>query len=291
MPAPLPVSVPQSDATPRSSEQFARTELMIGRDALERLRRSCVLVAGLGAVGSYAVEALARSGVGRFRLVDFDDVQPSNINRQLFATWETIGRPKADVAKERIAAINPTAQVETRQILINDKTLPSLFADDWASPPDFVVDAIDSLGPKVALIAEVTRRGLPSISSMGAALRFDASLVRVGRLTDVSHCPLSAQVRKRLRRFDINTDVVRCVYSPEPIRDRMRAATSGSDGLERVAPAAPLDASTVDSPPGRPRNSLGSLPTIVGIFGLTLAHETISALIDGFVPNAFACPR
>lgn len=282
MSSPFSASAPPSDVAPRSSEQFARTELMIGRDALERLRRSCVLVAGLGAVGSYAVEALARSGVGRFRLVDFDVVQPSNINRQLFATWETIGRPKADVAKERIAAINPAAQVDTRQILINDKTLPSLFADDWASPPDFVVDAIDSLGPKVALIAEVTRRGLPLISSMGAALRFDASLVRVGRLTDVSHCPLSAQVRKRLRRVEIDADAVRCVYSPEPIRDRMRAATSGSDGLERVAPAAPLDASNVDSPPGRPRNSLGSLSTIVGIFGLTLAHEVVAGLTDGF---------
>lgn len=269
-----------------SSEQFARTELMIGRDALERLQNSCVLVAGLGAVGSYAVEALARSGVGRFRLVDFDVVQPSNINRQLFATWETIGRLKADVAKERVAAINPAAQVETRQVLINDKTLPTLFSDDWATPPDFVVDAIDSLGPKVALIAEVTRRGLPLISCMGAALRFDASLVRVGRLTDVSHCPLSAQVRKRLRRFDINTDDVRCVYSPEPIRDRMRAATSGSDGLERVAPAAPLDATNVDSPPGRPRNSLGSLSTIVGIFGLILAHEVVAGLIGGFEKNA-----
>ncbi|MBR2003598.1 MAG: tRNA threonylcarbamoyladenosine dehydratase [Thermoguttaceae bacterium] len=282
MTAPFPISAQNGDIAPRSFEQFARTELMLGRDALERLRRSCVLVAGLGAVGSYAVEALARSGVGRFRLVDFDVVQPSNINRQLFATWETVGRFKADVAKERIAAINPAAQVETRQVLINDKTLPTLFADDWTSPPDFVVDAIDSLGPKVALIAEVTRRGLPLISSMGAALRFDASLVRVGRLTDVSHCPLSAQVRKRLRRVEIDADVVRCVYSPEPIRDRMRAATSGSDGLERVAPAAPLDASNVDSPPGRPRNSLGSLSTIVGIFGLTLAHEVIAGLTDGF---------
>ncbi|MBR5242718.1 MAG: tRNA threonylcarbamoyladenosine dehydratase [Thermoguttaceae bacterium] len=282
MPASDPASeVPFSDAPP-SFEQFARTELMIGRDALKRLQNSCVLVAGLGAVGSYAVEALARSGVGRFRLVDFDVVQPSNINRQLFATWNTIGRLKADVAKERIAAINPSAQVETRQVLINDKTLPSLFADDWATPPDFVVDAIDSLGPKVALIAEVIQRRLPLISSMGAALRFDASLVRVGRLTDVSHCPLSAQVRKRLRRFDINTDAVRCVYSPEPIRDRMRAAPSGSDGLERVAPAAPLDASNADSPPGRPRNSLGSLSTIVGIFGLTLAHEVVGGLIGGF---------
>lgn len=276
------MSAPISDVSSPTPEQFRRTELMLGRNALERLRGSRVLVAGLGAVGSYVVEALARSGVGRFRLVDFDVVQPSNINRQLFATWKTIGSLKADVAKERVAAINPEAQVETRPILINDKSIPTLFADDWATPPDFVVDAIDSLGPKVALVAEVARRGLPSISSMGAALRFDPSLVRVGRLTDVSYCTLSAQVRKRLRRLGINTDDVRCVYSPEPIRDRMRAAAAGNDGLERVAPAAPLNASNAAAPPGRPRNSLGSLPTVVGIFGLTIAHEVISGLIGGF---------
>ncbi len=265
----------ESNETPNRSAQFQRTELAIGRDALDKLRRSCVLVVGLGAVGSFAVEALARAGVGRLRLVDFDDVQPGNINRQLFATWETIGRLKADVATERIAAINPDAQVETRQTLINDKTVPELFAGSWATPPDFVVDAIDSLGPKVAFLAETTRRRLPLISSMGAALRLDASSIRVGKLTDVAFCPLAAQVRKRLRRVEINTDDIRCVYSSEPIR---AAARAGNARLERVASAAPLDAETANNPPGRPRNTLGSLPTITGIFGLTAAHEAILRL-------------
>ena len=224
------------------------------------------------------MEALARAGVGTFRLIDFDVVQESNINRQLLATHATLGRLKTEIARERILAINPHAKVETRDELINAKTVASFFEGAWSTPPDYAIDAIDSLGPKVALIAETLRRGVPLISSMGAALRVDASLPRVGRLTDVSYCPLAAQIRKRLRRVGVNTDVVRCVYSPEPIRENLRA---GDDRLERVAPAKELAPDQVDSPPGRPRNTLGSLPTIVGIFGLRIAHEVMFDL-SGF---------
>jgi len=252
-------------------EQFRRTELMLGRDGLDRLRSSCVLVVGLGAVGSYAVEALARAGVGRFRLVDFDVVQESNINRQLFATHKTVGRLKTDAARERIASINPNAVVETRVLLVNDHTLDRLFADDWASPPDYVVDAIDSLGPKVALIAEVVKRGLPLMASMGAALRFDASIVQVGTLDKVTNCPLSSQLRKRLRRVGTDTAKVRCVFSPEPIRKN----APEQECLERVPPGINEEQATQDVPPGRARNTLGSLPTIVGLFGLRVAHEVL----------------
>ncbi|MBR6387540.1 MAG: tRNA threonylcarbamoyladenosine dehydratase [Thermoguttaceae bacterium] len=256
-------------------EQFRRTALVLGTDGLARLRCATVTAVGLGAVGSYALEALARSGVGKFRIVDFDVVQPSNINRQLFATHETVGRLKTDVARERVLAINPNAQVETKSILINEKTIDGLFSGDWSEPSDYYVDAIDSLGPKVFLIAELARRNLRFISSMGAALRLDASLVQVGRLTDVVCCPLAAQIRKRLRRLGINTDAVRCVYSPEPIRDALK---SGATLLERVAPAAPLTEANANDPPGRPRNTLGSLPTIVGLFGLRIAHEVMLEL-------------
>lgn len=256
-------------------EQYTRTGLILGGDGLARLRNSCVLIAGLGAVGSYALEALARAGVGAFRLIDFDVVQPSNINRQLLATHASLGRLKTDAARERILSINPSARVETRNELINSKSVASFFEGDWSSSPDYAIDAIDSLGPKVAYIAETLRRGVPLISSMGAALRVDASLPRVGRLTDVSYCPLAAQIRKRLRRLGVNTDDVRCVYSPEPIRENLRA---GAERLLRVAPAKELTPETLDSPPGRPRNTLGSLPTIVGIFGLRTAHEVMMEL-------------
>lgn len=259
---------------PSETEQFRRTELMLGKPGLDALRSSRVMVVGLGAVGSYAVEALARAGVGRFRLVDFDRIQESNINRQLFATHLSVGKLKTDAARERIASINPTAVVETKAILINDKTLDELFGGDWASPVDYVVDAIDSLGPKVTLVAELVKRRARFMSSMGAALRFDASLVEVGKLTDVVNCTLARQLRKRLRRVGVDTDAVKCVYSPEPVRDAQRA---GKDVFERVEPAAALTPENADNPPGRPRNTLGSLPTVVGLFGLRIAHE---ALLD-----------
>ncbi len=256
-------------------EQFRRTALMIGETGLAALRDSCVTVVGLGAVGSYAVEALARAGIGRFRLVDFDRVQSSNINRQLFATHRTVGALKTDVARERVASINPAAIVEAKSILINDKTIGELFDGDWSTPADYVVDAIDSLGPKVTLVAELVRRRARFMSSMGAALRFDASLVRVGKLSDVVNCPLARQLRKRLRRVGVDPDAVKCVYSPEPIRDALRA---GVEAFERVDPAAPLTPENANNPPGRPRNTLGSLPTVVGLFGLRIAHEAILEL-------------
>ena len=259
-------------------EQFHRTALVLGSEGVERLANARVMIVGLGAVGGYALEALARSGIGEFRIVDFDYVQESNINRQLLATHETIGRSKADLASARIRAINPRARVETRKTLVNQRNVGELFEDAWSEKPDCVVDAIDTLGPKVALIAETLRRGVPIISSMGAALRVDSSAPRVGRLTEVTHCPLAAQLRKRLRRVGVNTDDVRCAYSSEPIRDALR---SGDERFERVAPAAPLDAEQAQSPPGRPRNTLGSLPTIVGIFGLMIAHDVILKL-SGF---------
>ena len=254
----------------RFPEQFRRTALMLGDDGIEALRCAKVVVVGLGAVGGYVLEALARAGIGRFLLVDFDYVQASNINRQPLATYRTLGRLKIDVARERVAEINPDAIVETKPILINEKTMGELFADP--ETPDYYVDAIDSLGPKVGLIAELLRRRARFISSMGAALRFDASLVRVGPLSEVENCPLARPVRKRLRRVGADPRLVRCAYSPEPIRD---AARAGREVLERVDPAAPLPSERLDDPPGRPRNTLGSLPTIVGLFGLRVAHEII----------------
>ena len=258
-------------------DQFQRTRLLLGDEGLRRVRASCVMVVGIGAVGSYALEALARAGVGQFRVVDFDVVQESNINRQLLATHDTIGQAKADLAEARIHAINPSASVGKRKLLVNPETVASLFEGEWSEAPDYVVDAIDTLGSKVALLAETVRRGVPVMSSMGAALRFDASLVSVGPLSDVTNCPLSAQVRKRLRRVGVNPSNVRCAYSPEPVRDALRA---GDERFERfeAPPRAPLETSGKDYPQGRPRNTLGSLPTIVGIFGLRVAHEVIMDL-------------
>ncbi len=241
---------------------------MLGVQAVERLHASRVVIAGLGAVGGFALEALARSGVGSFCLIDCDTIKPSNINRQILALWPTVDLAKTEVARQRILAINPSAQVETHNILLNASTIGPLLDDQPRT--DFLVDAIDSLGPKVELIASALHRGIPMISSMGAALRTDPTAIRVGLLTSVTHCPLSAMVRKRLRRRGVSTDDVPCVYSPEPVGQRQS---------EHILP--PEYSEDDRTLPGRRRSTLGSLPTITGIFGLLLAHEVIHRLIAG----------
>ena len=242
--------------------RFVRTQRLIGSEGLDRLRHARVMVAGLGAVGSYAAEGLARAGVGYLRIVDFDTVHASNINRQLYALDSTMGRPKVEVAAARIRDINPDCTVDAHAVFIRQTTVESLL-----DPPcDAVIDAIDSLGPKVALLAAAARRGLFIVSSMGAATRTDPGAVRVDDLSKTVHCPLARLVRKRLRRQGIQSGI-QCVYSSEP------AGVS----LDEEADEGAED----DLPPlkwGRTRRPLGSLSTMTGIFGLTAATAVLRRL-------------
>lgn len=245
-------------------DRFKRIELMLGREGLDRLRESFVMVVGLGAVGSYAVEGLARSGIGRIRVVDFDVVAPSNINRQLYALESTLGRPKCEVARERILDINPDCRVEALREFVDAETVIPLLEDG----PDIVIDAIDSLNPKTELLAAVRGREIPLICCLGAALRADTMCINISPMEDVRGCPLGRLLRKRLRRRGVPMDFP-CVYSSEPIPHPLPAA-------------APLDA--LGEQPflerGRIRNTLGSLPTITGIFGLTAANLAIRMLVS-----------
>jgi tRNA A37 threonylcarbamoyladenosine dehydratase len=242
--------------------RFARIELMLGKDACKRLTESFVTVIGLGAVGSYAVEGLARAGIGRLRLVDFDVVSLSNINRQLYALGSTVGRPKIEVARERILDINPSCQVETIRAFVDGQTV----IDFLAGPPDLVIDAIDALLPKVELLAAARKSEIPLISCLGAALRSDPALVRIAPLHEVHHCRLGSTVRQRLRRRDVPVDFP-CVFSEEPVPYPLPVA----------APTDALGEQPITDR-GRPRNILGSLPTITGIFGLTAANLAIKML-------------
>lgn len=242
-----------------SMSQFVRTELLLGAQGLRRLRESFVLVCGLGAVGGYAVEGLARAGVGRLRLIDFDVVSESNLNRQLYALHSTIGQRKAGLARARVLDINPSCNVEARETFINADTIPALFEDG----PDLLIDAIDSLGPKVALLAHAVRSGVPAFSSMGAALRRDPAKITFGDISETIHCPLARLVRKRLRRLGIASGV-RCVYSTELMPDDV-AARMDEDATPHTGR-------------GRVRQALGSLPTLTGIFGLRLATAAIDWL-------------
>lgn len=242
-------------------ERFIRTRKLLGEEGFEKLQASCVTVVGLGAVGGYVVEGLVRAGVGNLRIVDFDVVEKSNINRQLLALESTLQRPKVEVARERIMAINPGCHVEALQLFAAEESLEQLLSPS----PDLLIDAIDSLNPKTQLLHGAYVRGIPTISSMGAALRTDPSLIRSGDLFTTSNCPLAKHLRKRLRRRGVGEGIM-TVYSTE------KADFAYEQPPEEEAPA------TVWSDRGRKRNILGSLPTITGIFGLTIANMAIMLL-------------
>ena len=253
----------------QGGDRFVRLKAFIGEDAFNRLQGALVVVVGLGAVGSYATEGLARAGIGRLRLVDFDQVRPSNFNRQLLALEANLGRLKTEVARERIGQINPLCRVEALNLFAHRDTLDQVLA----GPPDLVVDAIDGLGPKVELLAELSRRKIPVISSMGAALRRDPTMVRVDPLSKTRECPLARRLRKRLRGLGVDLDSITCVHSVEPMDERARAAIADEPDNDE------------SENHGRQRHPLGSLPTLTGIFGLTCAHAAINRLIEsGRIP-------
>ena len=190
--------------------QFSRMQLLVGREAMERLFAARVAVFGIGGVGGYTVEALARSGVGTLDLIDDDKVCLTNLNRQIFATRKTVGKYKIDVARERILEINPDAVVNTYR---------TFYAPDTADQFDFtrydyIVDAIDTVTGKLELIEQAHRCGTPIISSMGAGNKMDASAFEVADIYDTSICPLARVMRRELRRRGI--PALKVVYSKEP---------------------------------------------------------------------------
>jgi tRNA A37 threonylcarbamoyladenosine dehydratase len=242
-------------------ERFTRTRCFLGDKKFNLLTQATVTIVGLGAVGGYAAEGLARAGVGSLRLVDFDTIQLSNINRQILALENSIGLPKVEVAKERIHLINPKCQVQALQLFAADETL-----DEILNPsPDILIDAIDSLNPKVQLLAGAHKRNITTFSSMGAALRTDPSTIKTGDIMNSTHCPLAKHVRNRLRRQGIEGGI-QCIYSTEQIEFSYQGPEETSQ------PASAYENR------GRKRNVLGSLPTITGIFGLMLANEAILQL-------------
>ncbi|MEW5895945.1 MAG: tRNA threonylcarbamoyladenosine dehydratase [Candidatus Omnitrophota bacterium] len=247
-------------------KQFLRTELLLGKDRVRTLHHRKVAVIGLGAVGSYAVEALARAGVGNFFLVDCDVIEESNINRQLYALHSTVGQDKVQVARERVLDINPKCRVKVERIFMHHYSIGAVFAFE----PDLIVDAVDSLNAKVSILAEIHRRGVPVISSMGAALRKDPSKIKFGDISHTWGCPLAKSVRKRLRRLGIR-EGISCVYSTEEV-PALAEAEGGEETIESVEKPG-------ENFQGRPRRPLGSLPTVCGIFGLTVAHYAVELLI------------
>ena len=198
-----------------TEEWLQRTELLLGREKLALVRRAHVLIVGVGGVGAYAAEMLARAGVGRLTLADADTVNETNINRQLVALRSTVGRPKVEVLAERLHDINPEAELTLINKYIRDEETYALLD---AARYDYVVDAIDALSPKLALIAAALERGLPLVSSMGAGAKLDPAKMEIADISRTHHCPLAHMLRKRLHKLGIRSGFW-AVFSPEPVRE------------------------------------------------------------------------
>lgn len=227
-------------------DQYARLEALIGKEQLEKLQSKKVAVIGCGAVGSFALEPLARCGINNITVVDFDNFEITNLNRQLLATHQTIGRKKVEVAKERILSINPNCSVTTLDIIVDSENVLSI-----VSGMDIVFDCIDSVSSKIALLKCCYENRIKVISSMGAALKTDISKIQVGDISKTSGCPLAKRVRLGLKKVGI-TKGIETVFSPEIANRQFSPASS----------------------------YLGSMPTITATFGLFVAHQGIKYLIN-----------
>lgn len=233
------------------SERFSRTEALLGREAMEKLQKSRVAVFGIGGVGGYVCEALARSGVGAFDLIDSDVVSVTNINRQIIATEKTVGRLKTDVMKERIREINPEADVRTHASFFLPENADAFPFREY----DYVVDAVDTVAAKIALVVKTKEENVPIISSMGAGNKLDPTAFRVADLYRTKVCPLAKVMRRELKKRGIES--LKVVYSEEePLSVNLEKAEN----------------------PEKRKAVPGSIAFIPSVVGLILASEVIKDL-------------
>lgn len=229
-------------------EQLKRTELLLGKDGIEKLKNSYIAIFGIGGVGGYTAEALARSGVGRLDLIDNDTVALSNINRQIIALHSTVGRYKVDVMKERISDINLDAEVNAIKCFF----LPENKDEFDFGKYDYIVDAVDTVSAKIAIIEEAKKAGVPVISSMGAGNKLHPEMFELADISKTSVCPLAKVMRNELKKRGI-TDV-KAVYSKEP----------------------PIKSGVIDEKSGKPVP--GSISFVPSAAGLIIAGEVIRHL-------------
>lgn len=246
--------------------QFSRTELLLGKEAMEKLNNSKVAIFGIGGVGGYTAEALVRSGVGSLDLIDDDKVCLTNINRQIFATRKTVGKYKVDVAEERLHDINPDAIINTHKTFYMPDTAEQFDFSQY----DYIVDAIDTVTGKITLVVNADKSGTPIISSMGAGNKLDASAFEVADIYSTSVCPLARVMRTELRKRKIKS--LKVVYSKEK-------------------PITPVDDMAISCkqhcicPPGTARKCTqrrqvpGSTAFVPSVVGLIIAGEVVKDLI------------
>ncbi|MBS4058242.1 MAG: tRNA threonylcarbamoyladenosine dehydratase [Bacteroidales bacterium] len=231
-----------------------RTELLIGKQGIETLATRHVLVAGLGGVGAYAAEQLCRAGVGKLTIADGDTIHASNRNRQLPALLSTQGLPKAEVMESRLRDINPAVEINAIGHYLKDQSL----TDVLQFPYDYVVDAIDTLAPKVYLLYQARKLGLPVVSSMGAGGKFDPLQVQAVDIDQTNHCRLAYYIRKKLHKLGVWNGIT-AVYSPEPVS---KSAVREEHGEMNK------------------KSTVGTISYMPAVFGCICASVVIRALLD-----------
>lgn len=242
-------------------DQFSRTVLLLGQEALEQLHRARVAVFGIGGVGGYVAEALARSGIGHFDLIDSDRICLSNLNRQIIATHKTIGQYKVDVMKERILDINPQAEVTVHKCFFLPENAHTFSFAEY----DYIVDAVDTVTAKIELVMRAKEAGIPVISSMGAGNKTDASAFRVADVYETRVCPLAKVMRRELKKRGVKA--LKVVYSEEmPLKP-----LNVKDAEER-------DVAKEKDMGGSRRSIPGSLAFVPSVAGLILAGEVVKDL-------------
>lgn len=243
--------------------KFSRTELLIGKEGMDKLINSTVMIFGIGGVGSFVVEALARSGVGKLILIDADTVAISNINRQLPATIESVGRPKVEVMKERVEKINEECEV----IALNKLYLPETREEFFAYKVDYIVDAIDMVTAKIDLIVEAKKRNIPIMSSMGAGNKLDPTSFEITDIYKTSVCPLAKVLRKELKVRGVKK--LKVVYSKE-------------QPLTPIQPQEAKESTNVLQETGvlnKRRQTPGSVAFVPSVAGLIIASEVVKDII------------
>lgn len=246
--------------------QFSRTELLIGKESIEKLNKSKVAVFGIGGVGSFVVEGLVRAGVGNFILIDDDKVCLTNLNRQLIATRATVGKYKVEVAKERILSINPKANVE----IVQEFFMPDS-KEILDNSVDYIIDSIDTVTAKIELVVRANKLGIPIISSMGTGNKLDPTRFEVTDIYKTSVCPLAKVMRKELKARGIKN--LKVVYSKEnPIKLDNNSESSCKNGC--ICPPGTKRKCTI-------RNQVpGSISFVPSVAGLIIAGEVVKDIIN-----------
>jgi tRNA threonylcarbamoyladenosine dehydratase len=237
-----------------NKEQHNRTILLIGEENFQKLQNAHVLITGLGGVGGYAAEQITRAGIGKLTLIDADTVHESNINRQIIALNSTIGEDKTAAFEDRLKDISPEIIIHTKKVFFNDGNIEKILQD---AAPDYVVDAVDTLAPKTALIKACLKLNIPLVSSMGAGGRINPEKVRIADISDTYNCGLARMLRKRLHKLNIRTGF-KAVFSSEKIeRDLIIHEESRNK-----------------------KTNVGTISYIPAIFGMFCASVVIQDLID-----------